>query len=73
LICTSLPDICLLGERFLITKDPSLDDKDRFGVYMAHFPAGASVQSLIHYAQLIKTKEYKLFDWGKKQNQEKYG
>lgn len=43
LFCGIIPDICLIGERFLITQDPSLDDKDRFGVYMAHFPAGASV------------------------------
>ena len=30
LICTVIPDLCLIGERFLITQDPSLDDKDRF-------------------------------------------
>lgn len=48
--CGLIPDLCKLVEGFLITKDPSLDDTDRFQVYMAHFPAGASLQSIIHYA-----------------------
>lgn len=41
---------------------------------MGHFPSGASVQSLIHYAQMIKTKDFFLYDWGsKKDNQVRYG
>jgi lysosomal acid lipase/cholesteryl ester hydrolase len=41
---------------------------------MAHFPAGASTQSLVHYGQIIKSKEWTLFDWGSSEkNQEKYG
>ena len=41
---------------------------------MGHFPAGASVQSLIHYAQMIKEKGFFLYDWGSKDaNQKKYG
>lgn len=39
---------------------------------MGHFPAGASVQSLMHYAQTIKYKKYQLYDWGEKRNLEKY-
>ena len=40
---------------------------------MGHFPAGASVQSLLHYAQIIKYKKFQLFDWGsKKLNREHY-
>ena len=40
----------VFAEGFLITKNPLLDDPTRFNVYMGHFPAGASVQSLIHFA-----------------------
>lgn len=40
--CYLVPDLCQLIEGFLITTDPSLDDSDRFQVYMGHFPAGAS-------------------------------
>lgn len=62
--CQVLPPFCQIAEGFLITKDPSLDDPDRFNVYMGHFPAGASVQSLIHYAQMINSGTYQLYDWG---------
>ena len=48
--CGLVPSFCQLMEGFLITHDPSLDDEDRFQVYMGHFPAGASVQSIVHYA-----------------------
>jgi len=41
---------------------------------MGHFPAGASVQSIVHYAQIINTDKMPLFNWGSaKINQEKYG
>lgn len=53
--CYLVPDLCQLIEGFLITTDPSLDDSDRFQVYMGHFPAGASTQSIYHYAQNINS------------------
>lgn len=62
--CKVLPPLCQLAEGFLITKDPLLDDPNRFNVYMGHFPAGASVQALIHYSQMINAGEYVLYDWG---------
>jgi hypothetical protein len=61
-------------EGFLITTDPKLDDKERFQVYMGHFPAGASTQSIYHYAQSINSKKMQLYDWGSdSKNTEKYG
>ena len=40
---------------------------------MGHFPAGASMQSIYHYAQIINSNSFPLFDWGAKINQQKYG
>ena len=72
--CGIMPEFCKFAEGFLITSDPSLDNTDRFQVYMGHFPAGASVQSLVHYAQMIKEKDFYLYDWGSKSNnQARYG
>ena len=48
--CEYIPLFCEEVEKFVTTHNPSLDDEDRFQVYMAHFPAGASVQSIVHYA-----------------------
>lgn len=72
--CAIFPSFCQFAESFLITQDPSLDDKDRFQVYMGHFPAGASVQSIVHYGQMISRSDMVLYDWGSKQiNHQKYG
>jgi len=41
---------------------------------MGHFPAGASVQSILHYAQIINTDVMPLYDWGSASaNNAKYG
>nr|DBA15207.1 TPA: hypothetical protein GDO54_004451 [Pyxicephalus adspersus] len=36
----------------------------RVDVYFGHFPAGASVQNVLHWGQLKKTGEFKTFDYG---------
>ena len=66
--CGIMPSFCKFAEGFLITSDPTLDDTDRFQVYMGHFPATASIQSLVHFAQILNEKQMKLFDYGKKKN-----
>ena len=72
--CKLFPKFCQFAESFLITQDPSLDDVERFQVYMGHFPAGASVQSVVHYGQTIHVDDMILYDWGSKAvNQKKYG
>jgi hypothetical protein len=70
--CGIFPDLCNFAQVFLTSKDPSLDNTARFQVYMGHFPSGSSVQSLIHYAQLITEKDFYLFDWGSKADNQKY-
>lgn len=49
-VCSVLPDLCKLIEGFVITHDPKYDNSDRFQVYMGHYPAGASLKSVQHYA-----------------------
>ena len=40
---------------------------------MGHFPAGASVKSFVHYGQIVKTGEFKMYDYGsEKANFEQY-
>jgi len=40
---------------------------------MGHYPAGASVQSIVHYGQMMNAGEMPLFDYGKVGNNKKYG
>ena len=54
--CSILPDVCKFNEGLIVTDDPDLDDTARYQVYMGHFPAGVSIQSILHYAQIIVAK-----------------
>jgi len=54
LFCSTLPWLCELIEFFFVSHDIHADDKDRFGVYMSHEPNGASLQSILLYAQNMK-------------------
>ncbi|XP_010145975.1 PREDICTED: lipase member M-like [Eurypyga helias] len=38
----------------------------RLDVYTAHYPDGTSVKNMIHWAQMIKSGEFKAFDYGSK-------
>lgn len=62
-----------LGES-LGGKFSSYFNTSRIAVYFMHTPAGGSVQNLIHWAQILRSKEVKKFDYGNKmQNLAKYG
>ncbi|XP_049620522.1 lipase member K-like [Suncus etruscus] len=36
----------------------------RLDVYLAHSPAGTSVQNMLHWAQAFKSGKFQAFDWG---------
>ncbi|CAG7718918.1 unnamed protein product [Allacma fusca] len=42
-------------------------------IIMGHTPAGASVRSLVHYAQGVNSGEFMQYDHGKQKNLERYG
>lgn len=50
-----------------------LDNEERTKMLMGHFPHGTSARSLNHFGQLIQSKEFRLYDYGKKENIKKYG
>ncbi|GBM04471.1 Lysosomal acid lipase/cholesteryl ester hydrolase [Araneus ventricosus] len=45
----------------------------RIHVYAAHTPAGTSVKSVIHYAQLYLSRKFAKYDYGKEENFAHYG
>jgi lysosomal acid lipase/cholesteryl ester hydrolase len=46
---------------------------ERIKVYMAHYPSGSSLKSLIHFKQLIDAKQFQKFDYGEEENLKLYG
>ncbi|XP_015143902.2 lipase member M [Gallus gallus] len=44
----------------------------RIDVYVGHYPAGTSVQNIIHWHQLSHTDRFQAYDYGSKINMQKY-
>ena len=61
LFCTHIAVFCELIESFFASGKTSLDDDDRFKVYMGHEPNGASVKDLLHYAQNMKEDRFQVW------------
>lgn len=72
--CNSpLRDICYAPLAVLFGINPKQLNKTRIPVYVANNPVGTSSQELVHYAQVYKTKNLVRYDYGKKENQARYG
>ena len=61
LFCNSITALCKLIEGLFVSKNPKLDDSDRFAVYMGHEPNGASVKAILHYAQNLKEDRFQVY------------
>ncbi|XP_035826374.1 gastric triacylglycerol lipase [Aplysia californica] len=44
--------------------DPASLNQTRIPVYMAHNPAGTSTTNILHWAQMVNSKEFQKFDYG---------
>jgi len=65
--CNENQDDCFLKGEESVTSNPDWDDEDRYMVYGAHNPSGASVRSLLFFAQNIKMNRFQ--KWAPKFNQ----
>lgn len=50
-----------------------LDDNEIANQLMGHFPHGTSVRSIIHFSQMIRSNQFREYDYNKKKNLEVYG
>ncbi|XP_042909900.1 gastric triacylglycerol lipase-like [Parasteatoda tepidariorum] len=46
-------------------KDSEQYNQTRTPVYAAHFPNGASIKNVVHFSQMVKSKKFRKFDYGK--------
>nr|XP_002739797.1 PREDICTED: lysosomal acid lipase/cholesteryl ester hydrolase-like [Saccoglossus kowalevskii] len=52
--------------------DPQQLNQTRLPVYFHHVPAGTSVRNVIHFAQMIKSQKFQMYDYGSAAENLKY-
>jgi len=68
-ICNSpFKDLCSNILFLLCGYDYAQLNSTRLPIYLAHTPAATSVQTTVHYAQLIQSGNFRKFDYGKTKN-----
>ena len=50
-----------------------VDNLDRFGMYLANMPSGASFRTFLYYGQTIASGNFTLWDYGAAANKKIYG
>lgn len=71
--CSYLPHFCTLLQEGFLDLDDKIDNSARIAVKEAHSPQGSGWKCLLHYAQIIKAKQFQRYDFGKTENLKKYG
>ncbi|NXD13452.1 LICH hydrolase, partial [Nothocercus nigrocapillus] len=72
LICKSLGKTCAKSLAYIAGGRRRNLNASRTDVYVAHSPAGTSVQNLFHWHQLIHANRFQAYDYGTKENMKKY-
>jgi lysosomal acid lipase/cholesteryl ester hydrolase len=73
-LCEVAPRLACENFLFVATGyDPYQMNATRLPVYIAHTPAGTSVQNLVHYAQVINTGRFQKYSYGLLGNLANYG
>lgn len=73
ILCDKLHIICSGILELISDADREDDDKEKFGVFLGHFPSGTSLKDLTHFAQAVRDKTFAHFDYGTTKNVQIYG
>ncbi len=60
-LCDKIQSLCDGLLELLSDSNPSVDDKERMLVFISHFPSGTSLQSLMHFGEIIREKRFASF------------
>ena len=67
-----LPSISDLGIKLLSDEDSTEINSKSIEAFMAHYPSGTSLKTLLHFKQLMNTGEFRHFDYGTDENFKRY-
>ena len=70
--CNALPHFCEKLQDGFFDWNNEIDNASRFGDKAAHDPSGTGWRNLIHYAQIIKSKQFQRYDYGETENMKRY-
>lgn len=68
-----LPEFSNLGIKILSDDNPKEINQKSLENFLAHFPAGTSFKTVKHFKQLMISKRFEKFDYGKDENLVRYG
>ncbi|XP_060097268.1 lysosomal acid lipase/cholesteryl ester hydrolase-like [Heteronotia binoei] len=72
-ICNHLPGFCARTISYICGSNIPNWNLSRMDMYVAHSPAGTSLQNLLHWRQMFFEKQFKAYDYGsQEQNMQKY-
>jgi len=72
-ICKYVSPICSAYMGLILDNLPVDNDIRALQTFVGHIPAGSSLKCLSHYANNMRTGEFLEFDYGKKENMNRYG
>ncbi|NWU59545.1 LIPM Lipase, partial [Dromas ardeola] len=70
--CRSLGKVCASIFCYISGDRMQNLNTSRMDIYVGHTPAGISVQNIIHWQQLTRSGQFQAYDYGSKENMEKY-
>ncbi|NXT55583.1 LICH hydrolase, partial [Pluvianellus socialis] len=70
--CSTLGRVCTAVFCYIAGDRPQSLNVSRIDAYIGHYPAGISVQNVIHWHQLVRADQFQAYDYGPKENMKKY-
>ncbi|XP_066477513.1 lysosomal acid lipase/cholesteryl ester hydrolase-like [Tiliqua scincoides] len=71
--CLYLPKLCANVMFYITGSNTPNVNMSRLDIYGTHSPAGTSIQNLLHWIQVLKSKQFQAYDHGSpEKNMEKY-
>ncbi|XP_052891371.1 gastric triacylglycerol lipase-like [Anopheles moucheti] len=65
-------NLCMQVVSMTVGPNPKMTDMMAMQILVGHDPAGASIKQLFHFAQLSRSGQFRQFDYGRRNNAERY-
>ena len=72
-VCDALPSACLFVKNKILHLNMTVDNLERFDVFISNEPSGQSYRTFIYYIQQSVSGRTALYDYGKIKNKQLYG